>query len=58
MRTHGTKSLRDLSIALAVFLTITGCGYNKLQGLDEAGQRRVGRSAKSISEACRSRPEL
>jgi len=35
MRTHGMKSLRDLSIALAVFLTITGCGYNKLQGLDE-----------------------
>ena len=35
MRTHGMKSLRDLSIALAVFLTLTGCGYNKLQGLDE-----------------------
>lgn len=35
MRTHGMKSLRDLSIALALFLTITGCGYNKLQGLDE-----------------------
>lgn len=35
MRTHGMKSLRDLSIALAMFLTITGCGYNKLQGLDE-----------------------
>ena len=35
MRTHGMKSLRDLSIALALFLTLTGCGYNKLQGLDE-----------------------
>jgi LemA protein len=35
MRTHGMKSLRGLSIALMVFLTLTGCGYNKLQGLDE-----------------------
>ena len=35
MRIHGMKSLRDLSIALAAFLTLTGCGYNKLQGLDE-----------------------
>ena len=35
MRTTGMKSFRHLFIVLATFLTLTGCGYNKLQGLDE-----------------------
>ena len=35
MRTTGMKSLRHLFIVLVAFLTLTGCGYNKLQGLDE-----------------------
>lgn len=35
MRTNGMNSLRNLCIALATLLALSGCGYNKLQGLDE-----------------------
>src|ERR1044072_5806188 len=35
MRTPTLKSIRNSFIALAALLTLSGCGYNKLQGLDE-----------------------
>lgn len=35
MRTPTLKSNRNLVIALAALLTLSGCGYNDLQGLDE-----------------------
>ena len=34
MRTHIVKTLRYVSIGLAMLL-LSGCGYNRLQGLDE-----------------------
>src|SRR5690242_2770820 len=35
MRTPTLKSIRNSFIALAALLTLSGCGYNDLQGLDE-----------------------
>lgn len=35
MRTPTPKSIRNFFIALAALLTLSGCGYNDLQGLDE-----------------------
>jgi LemA protein len=35
MRTHTRRSLHYFSIGLVALLTVSGCGYNKLQGLDE-----------------------
>lgn len=35
MRTHALRSLQYYSIGLATLLAVSGCGYNKLQGLDE-----------------------
>ena len=34
MHTHPIKSLRYVSIGLTLLL-LSGCGYNRLQGLDE-----------------------
>jgi LemA protein len=35
MKTHTLRSLQCFCIGLLVLLTASGCGYNKLQGLDE-----------------------
>ena len=35
MRGRTARSLRYFSIALTALLTVSGCGYNELQGLDE-----------------------
>ena len=35
MRTHGMKSFANMLIAAVALLTLAGCGYNKLLGLDE-----------------------
>jgi LemA protein len=35
MKTHSLRSLQCFCIGLVVLLTASGCGYNKLQGLDE-----------------------
>ena len=35
MRTPTHRSIRNFFIALAALLTLSGCGYNDLQGLDE-----------------------
>jgi LemA protein len=35
MRTPTLKSIRNFFIPLAALLTLSGCGYNDLQGLDE-----------------------
>ncbi len=35
MRKMGMKSFRFLTVTLATLLTLSGCGYNSLQGLDE-----------------------
>ena len=35
MKTHTRRSLQSFFIGLVALLTVSGCGYNKLQGLDE-----------------------
>jgi LemA protein len=35
MKTHSLRSLQCFCIGLVVLVTASGCGYNKLQGLDE-----------------------
>jgi LemA protein len=35
MKTHTLRSLQCFCIGLVALMTISGCGYNKLQGLDE-----------------------
>ena len=35
MSARTLKSLRQFAVGLAVLLVLSGCGYNKLQGLDE-----------------------
>jgi LemA protein len=35
MKTHTKRALQCFCIGLVVLLTASGCGYNKLQGLDE-----------------------
>jgi LemA protein len=35
MKAHTRRALQYVSIGLVALLTVSGCGYNKLQGLDE-----------------------